>query len=125
MILTLFSFGLSWAIYAFAFVLLAGHLSGFHSAYLQSTFTVGFIVGFLNAAIIKMARVMAFDVPAVLLYFIIFVADFLMIMATSNLEIGYYVTGHKSATIAAAVLAIVAFVTEFVKEKFRADARGR
>lgn len=123
MILTLFSFGLSWAIFAFTFFILASHLSGFHSAYMQSTFTIGFMVGFINALIIKMARVMAFDVPAGLLYFIIFAADFLVIEGTSQSQIGYYVTGHKSATIAAAVLAVVAFTTEFVKEKFRADAR--
>ena len=123
MILTLFSFGLSWAIFAFTFFILASHLSGFHSAYMQSTSTIGFMVGFINALIIKMARVMAFDVPAGLLYFIIFAADFLLIEGTSQSQIGYYVTGHKSATIAAAVLAVVAFTTEFVKEKFRADAR--
>ena len=123
MILTLFSFGLSWAIFAFAFFILASHLSGFHSAYMQSTFSIGFAVGFVNALIIKAARVMAFDVPAVLLYGIIFVADFLLIEATSNTVIGYYVTGRQSAVIASAVLAVLAFVTEFVKEKFRADAR--
>lgn len=123
MILTLFSFGVSWAIFAFTFFLLASHLSGFHSAYLQSTFTIGFIVGFLNALIIKSARVMAFEVPLALLCLIILVADYLLIQATSNSQIGYYVTGHKSATIAALVLAIVAYLTEFVKEKLRADAR--
>ncbi len=123
MILTLFSFGISWAIFAFTFFFLASHLSGFHSAYIQSTFTIAFIVGFLNALIIKSARVMAFEVPAGLLYLIILVADYLLIQATSNSQIGYYVTGHKSATIAAIVLALVAFLTEFVKGKIRADAQ--
>ena len=123
MILTLFSFGLTWAILAFTFFGLASFLSGFHSPYIQSTFTVAFLIGFIDALIIKAARVMAFDVPAWLLYGIIAGADYLLILATSNTQIGYYVTGHKSATIAAAVLATVAFVTEFVKEKFRADTR--
>lgn len=123
MILTLFSFGISWAIFAFTFFILASHLSGFHSSYLQSTFTIGFIVGLLNAIIIKSARVMAFEVPAGLLYVLIAVLDYLLIQATSSTQIGYYVTGRKSAVIASVVLAIVAFATEFVKEKFRADAR--
>ncbi len=123
MILTLFSFGLNWAILAFTFFGMASILPGFHSPYVQSTFTIAFLIGFLDALIIKAARVMAFEVPTGLLYFIIFVADYLLIQATSNGPIGYYVTGHKSATIAAAVLAVVAFLTEFVKEKFRADVR--
>ncbi len=123
MILTLFSFGLSWAIYAFTFFLLATHLSGFHSPYLQSTFTIGFVVGFVDALIIKMARVMDFEVPMGLLYVLILILDYLLIQATSNSQIGYYVTGHKSAVIASVGLAIVAFITEFVKEKFRADVR--
>lgn len=123
MILTLFSFGLTWAILAFTFFGLAETLSGFHSPYPQSTFTIAFIIGFLDALIIKASRVMAFDVPAWLLYSLIAGVDYLLIQATSNTQIGYYVTGHKSATIAAVVLAVVAFAVEFVKEKFRADAR--
>ncbi len=123
MILTLFSFGLTWAILAFTFFGLASVLSGFHSSYIQSTFSIGFLIGFVDALLIKAARVMAFEIPAGLLYVIIAIADYLLIEATSNSEIGYYVTGHKSATIAAVVLAVVAFLTEFVKEKFRADAR--
>ena len=123
MILTLFSFGLNWAILAFTFFAMARILPGFHSPYMQSTFTIGFIIGFLDALIIKAARVMAFEVPAGLLYFILFVADYLLIQATSNTQIGYYVTGRKSAFIASIVLAVVAFATEFVKEKFRADVR--
>ncbi len=123
MILTLFSFGLTWAILAFTFFGLARVLSGFHSPYIQSTFHVGFIIGFIDAAIIKAARVMAFEAPAGLLYVLIFIVDYLLIQASSNSQIGYYVTGHKSATIAAAVLAVVAFVVEFVKEKLRTDVR--
>ena len=123
MILTLFSFGISWAIYAFAFFILASHLSGFHSSYMQSTFLIGFTVGFVNALIIKSARVMAFEVPMGLLYLLIAGVDFLLIMATSNFPLGYYVTGHKSAVIVSVALAVIAFITEFVKEKFRADVR--
>ena len=114
MILTLFSFGLNWAIFALTFFLMASILPGFHSPYPQSTFTVGFIIGLLDAIIIKAVRVMAFEVPAWLLYLIIFVADYLLIQATSNSQIGYYVTGHKGAVIASAVIAVVAFVTEFI-----------
>ena len=123
MILTLFSFGLSWAIYAFTFFAMARMLPAFHSPYLQSTFTIGFIIGFVDALIIKSARVMAFEVPMVLLSILIMGADFLLIMATNNMQIGYYITGHKGPAIAAVVLGVVAFVTEFVKEKFRADVR--
>ena len=123
MILTLFSFGLNWAIFAFTFFAMASILPGFHSPYIQSTFTIAFLIGFLDALVIKAARVMAFEVPAGLLYLIIFVADYLLIQATSNSQIGYYVTGRKSACIASLVIAVVAFITEFVKEKFRADVR--
>ena len=122
MILTLFSFGLNWAIFAFTFFGLASVLPGFHSAYIQSTFSIAFTLGFIDALIIKAARVMAFDVHPALLYSLIFVLDFLLILATSNAPIGYYVTGHKSPLIAAAVLAVVAYLTEFIKDKFRADA---
>ncbi len=123
MILTLFSFGLNWAIFAFTFFIMARLLPGFHSSYIQSTFTIGFLVGFINALIIKAARVMAFEVPKGLLYFIILVASYLLIMATNQVPIGYYITGRKSPFIASVVLALVAFLTEFIKEKFRADAR--
>ncbi len=123
MILTLFSFGVTWVVLAFTFFGLAKELSGFHSSYVQSIFHVGFTIAFIDAVIIKAARVMAFEVPVGLLYVLIFVADYLLIQATSNSQIGYYVTGHKSATIAAFVIAVVAFAIEFVKEKIRADAR--
>lgn len=123
MIFSLFSFGLNWAIFAFTFFGLASVLPGFHSAYIQSTFSIAFAIGFVNALIIKAARVMAFEVHPALLYGIIFGLDFLLILVTSNAPIGYYVTGHKSPFIAALVLALVGFVTEFIKEKFRADAR--
>jgi uncharacterized membrane protein YvlD (DUF360 family) len=123
MILTLFSFGLSWAILAFTFFGLASVLPGFHSAYIQSTFSVGFAIGFIDALIVKSERVMAFEVPAGILYLLILIADFLMIEATSNSQIGYYVMGRKSPLIAATVLAAVAFLVEFIKGKFRADAR--
>ena len=123
MILTLFSFGLSWAIFAFTFFGLARVLPGFHSSYIQSTFTIGFTVGFVNALVIKSARVMDFEVPFGLLYVLIGFLDYMLILATNNSQIGYYITGHKSAFIAAVVLAVVAFLIEFVKEKFRADVR--
>ncbi len=123
MILTLFSFGFTWAVLAFTFTGLASELSGFHSSYIQSTFTIGFLIGFIDALIIKSSRVMAFVVPFGLLYVLIGFLDYVLIKATSNGPIGYYVTGHKSAVIASVVLAFVAFLTEFVKEKFRADAR--
>ena len=123
MILPLFSFGLTWVLLAFTFFGLTRVLSGFHSPYMQSTFTIGFIIAFIDAVIIKAARVMAFEVPTGLLYVIVAAADYLLIQATSNTQIGYYVTGHKSATIAAVVLAVAAFIIEFVKEKFRADVR--
>ncbi len=123
MILTLFSFGLTWAVLAFTFFGMAKLLPGFHSSYIQSTFTVGFLVGFIDALIIKSARVMDFEVPFGLLYVLIGGVDFLLIMATNNSQIGYYIMGHKSPFIASVVLAFVAFITEFIKEKFRADVR--
>ncbi len=123
MILTLFSFGLNWAILAFTFFGCTKLLSGFHSPYVQSTFTIAFLIAFIDAIVIKAARVMDFRVPAGLLYLLIAGLTYLMIQGTSNMQIGYYVTGHKSATIAAVVIAVVAFLTEFIKEKFRADAR--
>ncbi len=123
MILTLFSFGLTWAILAFTFFGLALLLPGFHSSYIQSTFTIGFAIGFADALVVKLARVMAFEVPAWLLYAFMVGLNYELTRVTNNTQIGYYVTGHKDPAIAAFVLAVVAFVTEFVKEKFRADAR--
>ncbi len=123
MILTLFSFGLTWVVLAFTFFGMAKLLPGFHSSYIQSTFTVGFMVGFIDALIIKSSRVMDFEVPFGLLYLLIGGIDFLLIMATNNSQIGYYIMGHKSPFIASIVLAFVAFLTEFIKEKFRADVR--
>ena len=123
MILTLFSFGLNWAILAFTFFGCTKVLSGFHSPYVQSTFTIAFLIAFIDAVIIKAARVMDFRIPAGLLYVLMAGLNYVMIQGTSNMQIGYYVTGHKGATIAAIVMAVVAYLTEFVKEKFRADAR--
>lgn len=121
MILTLFSFGFSWVLYTFVFFGLTRILPGFHSPFFQSTFTIGFLIGFINALIIKSARVMALAVPFGLLYVLIFVIDVGLIFGTNNMQIGYYITGHKGPVIAAAVLAFVAFATEFIKDKFRAD----
>ncbi len=123
MILTLFSFGLNWAILAFTFFGCTRVLSGFHSPYVQSTFTIAFLIAFIDAVIIKAARVMDFRMPVGLLYVFMAGLNYLMIQGTSNMQIGYYVTGHKGATIAAIVMAVVAYLIEFVKEKFRADAR--
>ena len=123
MILTLFSFGLNWAILAFTFFGCTRVLSGFHSPYVQSTFTIAFLIAFIDAVIIKAARVMDFRMPAGLLYVFMAGLNYLMIQGTSNMQIGYYVTGHKGATIAAIVMAVVAYLIEFVKEKFRADER--
>ena len=123
MILTLFSFGFSWVILAFTFFGMAKLLPGFHSSYIQSTFTIGFIIGFVDALIIKSSRVMDFEVPFGLLYVLIAGVDFLLIMATNNSQIGYYIMGHKSPFIASIVLGAMAFLIEFVKEKFRADVR--
>ena len=123
MTLTLFSFGFSWAIYAFTFFVMARILPGFHSPYIQSTFTVAFIIGFVNALIIKAVRVMAFELPMAALAVAILGLDYLMIMGTNHSQIGYYITGHKSTLIAATALGVVAFITEIVKEYFRADVR--
>lgn len=121
MILRLIFFSISWAVYALTFFGLASTLAGFHSAYIQSTFTIALEVGFVNVLLIVIARAIFSKIPLWVLAVLILLADYPLIQATSDGAIGYYVTGHKAATIASVVLALVALVTEFVKDRIRAD----
>jgi uncharacterized membrane protein YvlD (DUF360 family) len=121
MILRLIFFSISWAVYALTFFALASTLGGFHSAYVQSTFTIALQVGFVNVLLIVIARFIYAKVPIPVLALIVLLADYPLIQSTTDGAIGYYVTGHKAATIASVVLAIVAWLTEFVKDRIRAD----
>jgi hypothetical protein len=123
MIISLFTFGLSWAVYAFVFYGMTLVMPQFHSSYSQETFTVAFFIGFLDAAFLKAIRVMNFKVHPVLLVVISAVINYLLIRGTSSMGDTYYVTGHKAPTIVACVMAVAMFAFEFGKEKFFSDVR--
>ena len=122
MILTLFSFGLSWFVLALVFFWLTHLLPGFHSVYFQTVLGVGFLIGFFDAVIAKAALTMGFRPFNPIVYLIIAATDYILMQMTSNLSMGYYLTGHKGTVLAAIALAVVAFVVEAGKYSVLKDA---
>lgn len=123
MILRLIFFSISWAVYTLTFLGLASALTGIHSAYVQSTFNIALRVGFVNALLVVVVRLIYSKAPVTLLALVILAADYPLIQSTSDAAIGYYVTGHKAAVVSAVVLSAIAWLTEFVKDRIRADVR--
>ena len=123
MIITLFTFGLSWALYAFVFYGMTLVMPQFHSIYSQATFTVAFTIGFFDAGFLKAMRVMNFKVHPLLLLILSIIINFVLILGTSGTQETYYVTGHKAPTIVAVVLGVTMVAFEFTKEKFFSDVR--
>ena len=118
MIISLFTFGLSWALYALVFYGLTQVMSQFHSAYSQSTFSIAFLIGFLDAAFLKAMRYLNFKIPLPMLVIVSWLINFLLILGTSGGADTYYVTGHKAPLIAGLVLAVVMSAFELTKVKF-------
>jgi hypothetical protein len=125
MILRLIFFSISWAAYTLTFFGLASTLSGFHSAYIQSTFTIALEIGFMNALVILLARLIFPKISLVVFPLLILLLDFFLIQSTTEQQIGYYITGHKSTAIATVVLAAVALAVEFIKERVIIDVVAR
>lgn len=123
MIISLFTFGISWGLYAFAFYAITRVLPQFHSSYRESTFTVAFTLGFLQAAFLKGIRVMNFKVHPIVLFIVSMLFNVLLILATSGMADTYYVTGHKGPVIAASLLALLMVLFELIKVKFFSDLR--
>jgi hypothetical protein len=122
MILTLFSFGLSWVVLALVFFWLTHLLPGFHSVYFQTVLGVGFLIGFFDAVIAKAALTMGFRPFNPLVYLIIAATDYVLMQLTSNISMGYYLTGHRGTALAAIALAGVAFVIEMGTDRVLKDA---
>jgi hypothetical protein len=123
MIITLFTFGLSWAVYAFVFYGMTLVTPAFHSSYTQETFTIAFTIAFLDAAFLKAIRIMNFKVHPILLFLMAWVINYLLIQGTSGFGDTYYVTGHKGPVIVATVMASTMVIFEMGKEKFFSDVR--
>lgn len=123
MMITLFTFGLSWALYAFVFYGMTLVMPQFHSIYTQATFSIAFLIGFLDTLFLKAIRVMNFKIHPVLLLILSVVLNYVLIRGTSGAAETYYVTGHKAPTIVAIVLSLTMVLFEFTKVKFFSDAR--
>jgi hypothetical protein len=90
----------------------------FHSDYSQSTFTVAFLIGFLDAAFLKAIRVMHFHVNLALLFFLSLAINILLVFGTNHGADSYYVTGHKAPVIAGTLIAVMMIGFETVRTKF-------
>jgi hypothetical protein len=123
MIITLFTFGISWAFYAFVFYGMTLVMPQFHSAYTQETFTVAFLIGFLDASFLKAMRVMNFKIHPIFLFILSVFINYILIRGTSGFGDSYYVTGHKAPTIVATVVGTTMVLFEMGKEKFFTDVR--
>jgi uncharacterized membrane protein YvlD (DUF360 family) len=123
MIITLFSFGLSWAVYAFVFYGMTLVTPAFHSTYSQEVFSVAFTIGFLEAAFLKSIRVMNFKIHPIGLFILSAALNYLLIRLTSGFGDTYYVSGHKGAILVSVVLAVTMLLFEIVKDKFFSDIR--
>ena len=122
MIFTLFSFGFSWLVLALVFFWLTHVLPGFHSVYFQTVLGVGFLIGFFDAVIAKAALTLGFRPINPIVYLVIAVTDYVLMQFTSNVSMGYYLTGHKGTLFAAIALGLVAFVIEAAKDRVFKDA---
>jgi hypothetical protein len=123
MIITLFTFGISWAVYAFIFYGMTLVTPAFHSSYTQETFSIAFLIAFLDAAFLKAIRVMNFKIHPVLLFLIAWGINYLLILGTSGFGDTYYVTGHKGPVIVSTVMAFSMVLFEMGKERFFSDVR--
>ncbi len=124
MIISLFTFAISWGLYAFSFYGLTRIFHNqFHSSYSESTFTIAFLIGFLDAAFLKALRVMNFKTSPFVLFLASAGINILLIFATSGGAETYYVTGHKAPVLSGLILAAVMVVFEVSKIKFFSDAR--
>ncbi|HEY0785536.1 MAG TPA: hypothetical protein VGD62_06665 [Acidobacteriaceae bacterium] len=118
MIISLFSFGMNWALYTFTFYGLTLIMHQFHSAYSESTFKIAFLIGLVDAIFLKLVRMCSFNVNAILLFVLCAGLNYMLIRGTSGLAQTYYVTGHMAPTIAAIVLAFVMLAFNMFKAKF-------
>jgi hypothetical protein len=123
MIITLFTFGISWAVYAFIFYGMTLVTPAFHSSYTQETFSIAFLIAFLDAAFLKAIRVMNFKIHPVLLFLMGWGINYMLIEGTSGFGDTYYVTGHKGPVIVATVMGCSMVLFEMGKEKFFSDVR--
>jgi K+ transporter len=123
MIITLFTFGLSWAFYAFVFYGMTLVMPQFHSSYPQATFTIAFSIGFFDAGFLKALRLMNFKIHPVLLLALSVVINYVLIRGTNGAAETYFVEGHKAPLIVACVMAVAMFTFELGKEKFFSDVR--
>jgi len=123
MIITLFTFGISWAFYAFIFYGMTLVTPAFHSSYTQETFSIAFLIAFLDTALLKAIRVMNFKINPVLLFLMGCGINYMLIEGTSGFGDTYYVTGHKGPVIVATVMGGSMVLFELGKEKFFSDVR--
>jgi hypothetical protein len=123
MMISVFSFGLSWIAYAFVFYGITMFLPQFHSTYHETIFKVGFTLGFFDAGMLRLARIANFRLNWIGLFVVTALVNWALIMMTNNTSADYDITG-KSAPIIAA-LALTAFVIPFdaLKNRVLSDVR--
>lgn len=119
MILSIFSFGFTWALIAMAFVGLAHLLPGFHTNYSQLVFGAGFRLGFVDALLLKGAEMVGLRVFNPLIYLVFFAIDWVLVLLANHPERGFYINGRWTPIITAAVLTALAVVNEMIKEWYR------
>ena len=121
--ISIFTFILAWAVYAGVFFAAAQILPAFHSDYREATLSIGFLIGFFNVMLVRIARWLRFNVNFLVLGMLAFLLDWTMIKGTGsgNYEGNYYVTGNVAPPIVALLLAATLVVFETIKKKALVD----
>lgn len=106
-----------WLLSAIALMLVSRIVPGFFVTGIQAALIAAVVIGFLNATLGSMLKVLSF--PFVILTFGLFllVINSFMILLASKLVGGFYVYGWKPAFIGSAVLSIIGLIIRaFSKE---------
>ena len=122
--ISIFTFILAWAVYAGVFFAAAQSLSPFHSDYREATLSVGFLIGFFNVMLVRVARWLRFNVNMMVFGMIAFALDWILIKGTGsgNFEGNYYVSGNWAPPVVALLLAVTLVIFETLKKKALIDA---
>lgn len=96
-----------WVLSALSLMIVAHLVSGFQVASFGTALVAALVVGFFNATIGLILKIVTFPLTIVTLGLFLFVVNAMVLMMASSLVSGFVVTGFGAAFIGAIVLALV------------------
>jgi putative membrane protein len=97
----------NWLLSALSLMIVAHLVSGFQVASFGTALVAALVVGFFNATIGLILKIVTFPLTIVTLGLFLFVVNAIVLMLASKLVNGFVVTGFGTALVGAIVLALV------------------